>query len=755
MKGFSVKTSHGRNRRHVASAIVVVLSVLGSMLLGAVASPASAITGVTPTTLPAIVGTANSPITASAALTGTAPVGVVSFGISPDVTLIGLQFSTTTGVISGTPTTPQATTTYTITAADSLDPATFPVTVDITINPPAPTLLPATQPAIVGTIGLAIGSSQPLTPTDFVNPPVLTVAPTLPAWLTFDAGTGVISPLSIPTAAFPATDFTITAADGAITATSVVNISVTTPTVTPSAAALTAPVGGAFSPVLSLAPVGFPAAPTYALAATPALPPGVTFTPAGALVGNPTSAWPTKTYTVTATSTVGAATATAQTTFSLTVSTGTLAPATQSIVTTVGTTTSTPAYAPADLLAAGLLAPVTFSITPALPTGLLFSTSTGAITGKPTVGTVLTAHTVTATDTNGATATAIINVTVTETQLDPPVIYAASAGATSGSLRVLFTSPLNAPVGQIYSLEVYDSSGASLVKTVKPFTALTEVTGLTPGATYSVIVVAEASAGYLSSKSVPRNGVASSATGRLTAPVITTISGGTAVGTITVAFTPSANAPAGQTYSAQVYDEDQITLIKSVKGTSPITITGLTPGVTYYVVVVADASAGFLETPSRGRTAVATANKATATNVTTQNTATATALNPSAANVATARALGAGWYLVTPQQAAKAKKVILKKSQALSIKPKLAPTVNVRAGKVISLRIRGLAANAQIVADVKLLKKWTPLGTARTNANGKLILPAFQATTPGRFVIRLSSITGVPTYLAVVVKAKP
>lgn len=747
-----MKTSHSRTRRPIASAIVVVLSVLATMLLGAVASPASAATGMTPAlqTVSGTVGVSFTPTSAFSFATSTAP---VAFLVSPALPA-GLTLDPGTGIVSGTPTLATPAADYTVSATDASADAAVSAVINITVvdpPPPTPTLVPATQPAIVGTIGMAIASSQSVAPTNFVNPPILTVSPALPAYLTFDSVTGVISGVTAPTAALAPTDFTITATDGAVTATSVVNISVTTPTVTPSAAALTAPVGGAFSPVLSFTPVGFPATPTYALAATPALPPGVTFSAAGALVGSPTSAWPTKTYTVTATS----GSATAQTTFSLTVSTGTLAPASQSIVTTVGTAASTPAYSPADLLAAGLLAPVTFSITPALPTGLLFSTSTGAITGKPTVGTPLTTHTVTATDTNGATSTATINVTVTETQLDPPVIYAASAGTTSGSLRVLFTGPLNAPVGQIYSLEVYDASGASLIKTVKPFTSLTEVAGLTAGSTYSVIVVAEASAGYLSSKSVPRNGIASSAAGRLTAPVITTISGGTAVGSITVAFTPSANAPAGQTYSAQVYDEDQITLIKSVKGTSPITITGLTPGVTYYVVVVADASAAFLESPSRGRTAVATASKAIATPATSQNTATATGLTPSAGNVTTARSLGAGWYLVTAQQAAKAKRVVVKKSQALSIRPKLAPTVNVRAGKVISLRIRGLAANAQIVADVKLLKKWTSLGSARTNAKGMLIVPAFQATVAGRYVIRLTSITGVPTYLAVNVKAKP
>lgn len=726
------------------------------MLLGAVASPARAAAGAIAPAASAVTLPVN--VAMPTPIVFTAGVPTATFSVDPLTPLPTGLTLTTDGSLSGTPTVAGPAIISTILAGDSADlaaPQTT-TTISITVEAPAPTpaLLPATQPAIVGTIGLAMGSSETLAPTDFVNPPVLSVSPTLPAWLTFSDVTGVISPLSIPTTAFPTTDFTITATDGAVTATSVVSISVTTPSVTPSAAAFTAPVGGAFSPVLAFTPLGFPAAPTYALAATPALPPGVTFDPAGALIGSPTSAWPTKTYTVTATSTVGIVTATAQATFTLTVSTGTLAPATQAIVTTVGTTTSLPAFTAGNLTSAGLLAPVTFAITPALPTGLLFSTSTGAVTGKPTVGSALTAHTVTATDTNGATATAIINVTVTETQLDPPVIYAASAGTTAGSLRVLFTAPLNAPIGQVYSLEVSDSTGTSLVKTVKPFSAITEVTGLTAGTTYSVVVVAEASSGYLSSKSIPRTGVASSATGRLTAPVITSISGGTAVGTITVAFTPSANAPAGQTYSAQVYDEDQLTLIKSVRGTSPITITGLTPGVTYYVVVVADASAGFLESPSRGRTAVATANKATATTVTTQNTARPTVVTPSA-NVATARALGAGWYLVTAQQAAKAKRVIVKKSQALSIKPKLAPIVKVRAGKIISLRIRGLAANAQIVADVKLLKKWTPLGTARTNAKGMLILPAFQATTPGRFVIRLSSITGVPTYLAVVVKAKP
>ena len=60
----------------------------------------------------------------------------------------------------------------------------------------------------------------------------------------------------------------------------------------------------------------------------------------------------------------------------------------------------------------GGIAPRSYSIAPALPTGLSLNTSTGAITGTPTVTSGATTYTVTVTDANSATASNTFNLTV-------------------------------------------------------------------------------------------------------------------------------------------------------------------------------------------------------------------------------------------------------------------------------------------------------------------------------------------------------
>ncbi len=55
---------------------------------------------------------------------------------------------------------------------------------------------------------------------------------------------------------------------------------------------------------------------------------------------------------------------------------------------------------------AGGTAPLTYSVSPSLPTGLSLASATGAISGTPTVTSAATTYTVTVTDANNATATA-------------------------------------------------------------------------------------------------------------------------------------------------------------------------------------------------------------------------------------------------------------------------------------------------------------------------------------------------------------
>src|SRR5262249_4522994 len=113
---------------------------------------------------------------------------VVSYAISPALPA-GLMFSTTTGVISGTPTavTPQAT--YTVTATNSGGFTTVGVT--ITINDVAPSGLYYTTNPATYTKGVAIAPNNPMYSGGVVTS--FSVAPALPAGLVINAMTGVIT----------------------------------------------------------------------------------------------------------------------------------------------------------------------------------------------------------------------------------------------------------------------------------------------------------------------------------------------------------------------------------------------------------------------------------------------------------------------------------------------------------------------------------------------------------------------------------
>ena len=131
---------------------------------------------------------------------------------------------------------------------------------------------------------------------------------------------------------------------------------------------------------------------TYGVA--PALPAGLTLAAAsGQITGTPTVASPATVYAATVTD---ANANTASATFSLTV-----APATLTTTQAVASTTLT-AGAPATpftpVTASGGFGAVTFAVSPALPTALVFSTASGQISGTPSAALARTIFTVTATD---------------------------------------------------------------------------------------------------------------------------------------------------------------------------------------------------------------------------------------------------------------------------------------------------------------------------------------------------------------------
>jgi DNA-binding beta-propeller fold protein YncE len=126
----------------------------------------------------------------------------------------GLHFDGTTGIFSGTPTISFAAITYTVTAYNASGSGNTTVTLSCP-STSAPTI--SYNPSInVYTIGAVITS---LSPTTTGIPNSFTISPTLPAGLSIAPSTGVIS--GTPTAASPATLYTVTCSNGLSSSTTV------------------------------------------------------------------------------------------------------------------------------------------------------------------------------------------------------------------------------------------------------------------------------------------------------------------------------------------------------------------------------------------------------------------------------------------------------------------------------------------------------------------------------------------------------
>jgi len=144
---------------------------------------------------------------------------------------------------------------------------------------------------------------------------------------------------------------------------------------------------------------------TYSV--SPALPAGLSINPStGAITGTPTVPSAAGTYTVTVTD---ANSSTATATFSLTVNgpvTATPGSSPSSVTQGIAVTPFTP------IAGSGGTAPVTYSVSPALPPTLSINPNTGQITGTPTNPNAATTYTVTVTDATGATATSTFTLAV-------------------------------------------------------------------------------------------------------------------------------------------------------------------------------------------------------------------------------------------------------------------------------------------------------------------------------------------------------
>jgi hypothetical protein len=143
---------------------------------------------------------------------------IASFAIS--ATPAGMSFSTSTGALTGTPTTVAGATAYTVTATNATGSATQTFTLTVSITAPAFTLSASAETKTVNTAisGYSISSTGGTVAS-------YAISPAAPAGLTFNTTTGVLS--GTPSSTQSATAYTITATNATGSATRTFTLTVT------------------------------------------------------------------------------------------------------------------------------------------------------------------------------------------------------------------------------------------------------------------------------------------------------------------------------------------------------------------------------------------------------------------------------------------------------------------------------------------------------------------------------------------------
>jgi hypothetical protein len=360
-------------------------------------------------------------------VTGTGGAAPLSYSVSPSLPT-GLTMNSTTGAISGTPTVTSPSTSYTVTVTDA-NSATATASFSLTVN----SAVTATQ-AILSAALTQNHTAAPFTPVtggSGTAPLSYSVSPALPTGLSMNPSTGAIT--GTPTVASPSTAYSVTVTDAnSATATNSFSLTVSsTATATQAIASTSLTVNRAAASFIPVTGGGGTTPLSYSV--SPTLPAGLNMNPStGAVTGTPTATSPSTGYTVTVTDANGA---TATNSFSLTVNS--TVTATQAIASTILTQNHAPTpFTP--VAGAGGTAPLSYSVSPTLPAGLSMNSSTGAVTGTPTVASTTTSYTVTVTDANNATATASFSLTV----MAPPTIsevFGAASILLNGSTSLSFT----------------------------------------------------------------------------------------------------------------------------------------------------------------------------------------------------------------------------------------------------------------------------------------------------------------------------
>ncbi len=235
--------------------------------------------------------------------------GIVnSYSVSPSLPT-GLNLNTTTGVISGTPTSVQGSITYTITATNTFGSTTTSIQFAVLIPPPSNLSYPSSNFSFYKSSTI---TNQSPSVTGTVTS--YTVSPSLPVGLSLNATTGVLS--GIPTTLQSSSPYTITATNSTGTASTTIQISV----VIPPPSGLSYPSSeyqlkqGSSICATSILPTVTGDSISFSI--SPILPEGLSLnTSTGEITGSPSAAYSTTAYsptlhTVTATNSTGSTTTT-------------------------------------------------------------------------------------------------------------------------------------------------------------------------------------------------------------------------------------------------------------------------------------------------------------------------------------------------------------------------------------------------------------------------------------------------------------